>query len=127
MKTGPGCLDCFVRQAAEGMRIAGADTAAQEQVVRRVRELVDCLDLDAPPPLMGRTIHHLIAEAIGNPDPYRRIKETSNSFALELYPGLAARVAASADPFETAVRLAIAGNIIDFSSGLSPNFPEKFR
>ena len=49
-----------------------------------------------------------------NPDPYREVKRRSNALALELYPTLKQRVRASADPFAAAVRVAIAGNVIDF-------------
>jgi uncharacterized protein with ATP-grasp and redox domains len=42
------------------------------------------------------------------------VKDQYNQFALQLYPELRERVGVSSDPFEAAVRLAIAGNIIDF-------------
>jgi len=72
------------------------------------------MDLSKTPPEMGRTIHRAICEATGEPDPYRGVKERFNRVALDLYPDLKRFVAESEAPFETAVRLAIAGNIIDF-------------
>ncbi|MFZ5563999.1 MAG: damage-control phosphatase ARMT1 family protein, partial [Thermodesulfobacteriota bacterium] len=50
----------------------------------------------------------------GRDDPYREIKDFYNRFALDMYTDLKQRVRQSGAPFETAVRLAIAGNIIDF-------------
>ena len=62
----------------------------------------------------GQRIHRLLREAVGDPDPYLAVKRHSNALALELYPTLKERVCASADSFGTAVRMAIAGNVIDF-------------
>jgi hypothetical protein len=44
------------------------------------------------------------------------VKEWSNDLALKLYPELKKLIGTSKDPLETAVRLAIAGNIIDFGA-----------
>ena len=51
---------------------------------------------------------------MGQSDPYRQIKDRFNRMALELYPTLRDWVEESDNPMETAVRLAIAGNVIDF-------------
>jgi len=78
--------------------------------------------LNDKPPVMGAKIHRLIQELIDRGDPYRRVKDISNKRALELYPGLKERVDTSEYPLETALRLAIAGNIIDLGvKGDIPN------
>jgi len=64
---------------------------------------------------MGQEIHRLIRQITGVKDPYRDIKDHSNQLALQIYPGLKEKIEHSADPFATAVRIAIAGNIIDFA------------
>jgi hypothetical protein len=48
------------------------------------------------------------------PDPYREVKERFNRLALALYSDLAKKVKNSPHPLDMAIRLAIAGNIIDF-------------
>jgi len=90
------------------------DPVVHERVLRETLRLVVKMPFDRPPPWMGQQIHRLLREATGNPDPYRQVKEHSNALALALYPGLKQRVQSSADPFSAAVRLAIAGNVIDF-------------
>jgi uncharacterized protein with ATP-grasp and redox domains len=69
---------------------------------------------------VGQQIHRLLREVTGNPDPYRLVKSQSNILALELYPVLKRRVLAAADQFAAAVRMAIAGNVIDFGCRASP-------
>lgn len=56
----------------------------------------------------------MIRQVTGNPDPYRQRKHGSNTLVLTLYPQLKDRIRDSANPLETAVRLATAGNVIDF-------------
>ena len=90
------------------------DPAVHERVVRGTLRLVAEMPFDRSPPWMGQRIHRLLRDATGDPDPYREVKRHSNALALGLYPTLKQRVRASADPFATAVRLAIAGNVIDF-------------
>ncbi|NQU86436.1 MAG: DUF89 family protein, partial [Mariniphaga sp.] len=50
-------------------------------------------------------------------DPYKHEKEKSNNELLNRYKEFQQLVNSSSDPFDTALRLAIAGNIIDFGPG----------
>ena len=114
MQTYLDCVPCFVRQTLEAVRFVTDDESVHDEVLRGVLRAASEMDLRMAPPAMGQRIHRLIREATGNPDPYRGVKQRFNALALSLYPELKARVAESADPLEAAVRLAIAGNIIDF-------------
>jgi len=121
MKTSLDCLACFIRQALNGIRMLTGDEAVHERIVREALQLLGDMDFSQPPPVMGQAVHRLISRAGGCSDPYRDIKSRSNRFALQLYPELQKKVRAAADPFETAVRLAVAGNIIDFGTGADIN------
>jgi uncharacterized protein with ATP-grasp and redox domains len=85
------------------------------------------MDLRQSPPAMGQKIHRLIRKLTGVQDPYLQAKNRFNQLALKMYPELREQIQASADPFETAVRLAIAGNIIDLGvkSGLAESQVEE--
>jgi len=107
------CIPCFVRQALDSARLATDDEQIHEKVVREVLRLAADLDMSQSPPVIGQQIHRLIRKLIGNTDPYRELKQRFNRLALELCAELEERVRTSEDPLETAVRLAIAGNIID--------------
>jgi uncharacterized protein with ATP-grasp and redox domains len=108
------CFPCLLRQALDAVRLVTDDEKIHEQVVRQVLELVCRTDARQTPPAIGREIHRVIRRVTGNPDPYRLRKYGSNTLALTLYPQLKDRIRGSDNPLETAVRLAIAGNIIDF-------------
>jgi len=115
MKTFLDCLPCFLKQTLGACRMVTDDVAIHKRVLKKVIERTNDWSFEQSPPQMGREIHRIIREETGNPDPYREIKDSHNRFALELLPNLRKRVENSADSFETAVRLAIAGNIMDFA------------
>ncbi len=113
MKTYRDCIPCMSRQALASARMAVDDEAVREQVMQQVARAFSDMDMRQSPPVMGQLIHRIIRETTGNRDPYREVKERFNRLALVLYPVLKARVNGAARPMEAAVRLAIAGNIID--------------
>ena len=114
MKTYFDCIPCFVRQALDSVRLATDDERIHEQVVREVLKLAGELDMSQSPPAIGQQIHRLIRKLVDQDDPYHKVKRRFNSLALELYPELRKQIMGSDDRLETAIRLAIAGNIIDF-------------
>lgn len=113
MRTYFDCIPCFLRQALDSVRLITDDEQTHEQVMREVLRLASKMDLRQSPPAMAQKIHRMIKKLTGVQDAYLRVKNRFNKLALEMYPKLRKHIAKSADPFETAVRLAIAGNIID--------------
>ncbi|OQY13666.1 MAG: hypothetical protein B6I30_02525 [Desulfobacteraceae bacterium 4572_187] len=113
METHFDCIPCFIRQTLEAARIATLDEKLQEKILRGVLRAVSKMDLSKSPPVMGQYIHRLIREISGSQDPYKKLKDSFNKLALDIYPDLSDKVKKAEDPFEVAVRFAIAGNIID--------------
>jgi len=114
MKTFLDCIPCIVRQTLDSVRLVASDEAFHERVLREVLRTAAEMDWHRSPPEMAQWVHRRIAEFVGQNDPYRPIKDRFNRMALKLYPTLQEWVDESDDPMETAVRLAIAGNVIDF-------------
>jgi len=113
MKTFFDCIPCFVRQGLDSIRMVTDDEAVHEQLLREILRAAAEMDLRRSPPAMAQRIHRLIRDLTGRSDPYRQSKDRFNLLALELYTELEARVGRSGNPLETAVRLAIAGNVMD--------------
>jgi len=114
VKTFFDCIPCIVRQTLDSVRLFTADETVQEGVLRDVLRAAADMDLRRTPPEMAQWIHRRIRKHLGSRDPYRQIKDRFNRMALEMYPTLREWVEESDEPLETAVRLAIAGNVIDF-------------
>jgi len=117
LKIGLECIPCFVRQAFEALSLVTNDQKIRERILRQVLFRLANVSFDNAPPYIGRDIHRIIRLLSGNNDPYIGIKRDSNKLARELMPSLKELMKSSADPFETAVRLAVAGNIIDYGQG----------
>jgi uncharacterized protein with ATP-grasp and redox domains len=116
MRTYLDCIACIIRQSLDAVRLITDDETVHEQVLREVLRVTSTADLLQTPPAMGQKIHRLIRQLTQIDDPYREMKQHFNSSALSLYPKLERIVAESKEPLETAVRLSIAGNIIDLGA-----------
>jgi len=113
LKTYLDCYPCFLRQALEAARSAGADEEKQHVVLIRAMDALKMVPATATPPVVGDVIHRIVREEIDGGDPYKEIKEASTHQALSLYPRLKDMLAESDSPLDLAIRLAIAGNVID--------------
>jgi len=125
MRTYLDCYPCFLGQALEASRMAGADEEQQRVVVHSVLDMLQRVEPSSKPPEMGRAVHRLVRAETGNVDPYRAMKERSTAEALDLLPWMRNVAEGSSDRLETAVRLSIAGNIIDAIPGRQVNLREE--
>jgi uncharacterized protein with ATP-grasp and redox domains len=117
VKTHLDCYPCFLRQALEAARFAGAGERQQATVLRRVLELLASDVEGLNPAEIGDSVHRLVREEVGHADPYGVAKESSTRRALDLYPRMKSLLGRANDPLRVAVRLSIAGNVIDFAQG----------
>ncbi|PIZ20138.1 MAG: hypothetical protein COY50_06350, partial [Deltaproteobacteria bacterium CG_4_10_14_0_8_um_filter_43_12] len=113
MKTYLDCLPCFLRQALEASRMATEDKQVQRKVLDSVMERLPKLSFNATPPEIAQVVHGLVKDITGNPDPYRETKKIHNQIMLNSYPVIKDIIANSDDRLLSAVKMAIAGNIID--------------
>jgi uncharacterized protein with ATP-grasp and redox domains len=127
MRTYLDCIPCFYRQALESARLTGADEIVQKKIIDELSKLIPDFPLEASPPEMGRTVYTLVREIIGVKDPFKEIKESSNKMALSLYPELKQEINNSEDRLLTAVKLSIAGNVIDYGVKNSLNVEEEIN
>jgi damage-control phosphatase, subfamily I len=113
MKTYLDCIPCLIRQALHASRMVSADPVLHASILRQVLHWAGDMDLQQSPPVMAQRIHRLLRTICGDDDPYRAAKDHQNRMALRLLSDLEADRTAARDPLEAAVRLAIAGNVID--------------
>jgi len=112
VKTYLDCYPCFLRQALEAARMAGADEGQQQQAIDRVLDLLRQGDASRTPPEIGDRVHRVVRQVVEAADPYRKVKARSTREALAMVPRLKTLLSEADDPLEVAVRLSIAGNII---------------
>ena len=110
------CIPCTLNSYLRLVKTGVIPEVQQELILRRILEVLALIEYDQSPPVLGRIMHSLISEFLQNPDPYQQIKEKYNHMMLELYSKFETLINGSEDPFDTAMRLAIVGNVIDFGS-----------
>lgn len=115
MQTHLDCIPCFIRQSLEVIRQVCDDEEVVKKTLKRVLKETSEFDMSLSPPEMGQRIHRIIREESGNRDPYQKIKEKSTEYALALVDSVEKMLEESNNVFSTAVRFAIAGNIMDFA------------
>ena len=116
MKARPDCLVCFKLQAERTVRLLNVDGRKSAKILSHVRRFLSSVSLEATPPEIGAEVHHLIIQLSGVKDPYREVKRACVEQALKIYPELRRLVRSSGDRLLTAIKLAIAGNVIDFGA-----------
>jgi len=108
------CIPCIINSYLRLLKNGLLPEKAQEPTLRRLLEFLSKADYRQSPPALGRVLHRMIRQELNNPDPYFEIKQKYNRMMLDLYADFEKMVENARDPFDTAMRLAIAGNVIDF-------------
>jgi damage-control phosphatase, subfamily I len=119
MKMQLDCIPCFIRQTLEVARFAAPDDiVAHRQLLDQICSLIPDLPSDISPPFVAERIHEIIRQRIGVDDPYREMKKQNLNLAQAQVCRMEQWMERQEDRFEAAVRLAIAGNIIDLGVNL---------
>ncbi len=109
------CFFCFIKSFS---RLIERDLTSVEEKNSFTAEMASLYleykdNLVAP--VFVAKLHEALFKYTGNADPYKQVKRESNDLVLSLYQGYKLKVLDSENPFDLALRLAIAGNIIDFA------------
>jgi hypothetical protein len=109
------CIYCLVTAFGRSLEKAGIPVCDKEGFTKEMIGVLNekCNTVNAPD--CARDIHGLYRKYIKNEDPFREVKRKSNDTVMQMSGELEQKIRNSEDPFTTALKLAIAGNIIDFA------------
>ena len=113
MKTYLDCIPCFMQQALRAGRMATSDENKLKQILDETAEMVKTISMQATPAETGAKVYQIVSKVTGVEDPYKEIKQKHILETKAIYPELEKIVANSDDPLLTAIKIAIAGNVID--------------
>ena len=116
MKIDFKCYDCIFKLILElAEKLASENERRKALANEMLNAFTDVSSRGgAPPELLAMIWGELYGRELGVPDPMAEVKHNSTLLGLQLLPKLRKIVEKSSDPFDTAVRLAVAGNIIDY-------------
>jgi len=116
MRMSLDCFSCYMRQTLQASRMSTPDVRLHWKAMRAAAEYL----LDLTPEHDGieasEELHQRIKRALGDPDPYIKVKEQFTRIAEEVTARIEELALQGDDPLVAAVKLAIAGNIIDFGA-----------
>ncbi|MBD3228007.1 MAG: DUF89 family protein [Candidatus Lokiarchaeota archaeon] len=113
------CVICFQKQALRALKDI-EDIKVKEKVLRSVMEMLLTQEWTKTPPELAGEVYRVVKGISGIEDPYKELKIKSNEIILDMYDDLKEESLNSEDPIQHALRLAVAGNIMDF--GASEDF-----
>ncbi|MBU0614458.1 MAG: DUF89 family protein [Nanoarchaeota archaeon] len=116
MRTYLECVPCFLTQAIKAARLSGKDEKVTKNLLRDMMELFSSSELDKKPPEYARMVYNRFTMLTKEKDPYKEIKRKDNMKALELLPEVNERIIKADDKLLAAVKIAIAGNIMDYAA-----------
>ncbi|MDZ7331678.1 MAG: ARMT1-like domain-containing protein [candidate division KSB1 bacterium] len=108
------CIPCAIGSLITLFKKGLVSERDQEIAMRALLRYLSTIDFHQSPPQIGQQMQRIIRHVLNNPDPYLEIKQQFNRLLLDHYVELKAWVDQAADPFQMALRLSIAGNVIDF-------------
>jgi len=111
------CYFCFARAFETLLENEKLSLEDKNSFVREMSELYSAVGNSFSSPEYSRALHVILRKYTNNPDPYKLAKKQSNDLVMSMYSDLKNQIQHSANPFDTALRLAIAGNIMDFAIG----------
>ncbi len=116
MKIHGECLPCLLRQTLRTARLSHCSHDLQFRILQEVSLVIAGMDPTQSPPANALSVYRKIAELTGCEDPYYHKKRASNQQALQIVPGLRQEIQGTEQELLSAVRFAIAGNIIDYGA-----------
>lgn len=107
------CIPCHIRQAINASKNLLDDKKKINETIEKILKKASRFNSFDTNFHLYVQINDILKEVTGGKDPYKDQKKEFNSICMELEKELKARIERSDKPFETAARIALAGNVID--------------
>ncbi|MDD3272052.1 MAG: ARMT1-like domain-containing protein [Syntrophomonadaceae bacterium] len=111
------CLPCLLNQGIRVARLYLENEEEQRTLLKSIIAEIAVMDHNASAPYIAHKVHRALKEALQNPDPYHKEKLYYNQEMLKLEDDFSRLVESADNPLDVALKLAAAGNIIDFGPG----------
>ena len=115
MRIKPDCLACVLRQCLEATKLANANEEKALSALKAAASLIATFSNYDTPMSITMAMHRAVRKILGVNDPYKEVKRSFNEKGASAYPFLLRILKNSHSPLETAVKIAIAGNIVDYA------------
>lgn len=118
------CFFCFVKSFGDLIEKENLSLSDKNDFIEEMLHLYLTTKDNFSAPVFSSELHRVLRKYSGNVDPYKDAKKKSNDLVLEMYSGFKDQLLKDDDSFDKALRLAIAGNIIDFALSTEYNLSD---
>ena len=119
MKLEPECVGCLFNQVLKAFELLQPNFS-RETIIKAQKKLMKfLLDFDLnenAAPILGKVTYNIIAELLGNQDPYHDLKIEYNNLVLKYFDDITRLIEKADDPLFKAILASALGNTIDFAS-----------
>jgi hypothetical protein len=95
-----------------------------EVIQKSCKLLAELYDPNVCSASIATKVHRLVYDTLGDEDPYKKLKNTSNEIALSLVPRAEKLIKNSKEPLKTSMICSIIGNLMDYGIEGASNRPE---
>ncbi len=110
------CKKCNFRQVGALSQLLDLDMKKENELMEFTRNYLESDFKDRTNPEIMGILYANLLEILDQDDPYREIKSEYNRLLLEQEPMIESLIENSEDQLQTALKVAIVGNLIDFSA-----------
>lgn len=122
----PACIPCIIKQAYNSTKLfTNGNKEIQLKIIQEVCAEALQINQDCSAPKFSKKMQSVVEKYYGKENPYEKIKEENFKKAEKYYMFLKMMIEGSSDKLDTAMRVAIIGNIIDFAA--NPNFDIEYE
>jgi len=114
MKLQPECVTCIIAQVRTVTNMLGISEEKKEAAMRDTLDFLSAPNYEGCTPESMGELWQILLGHVGEEDPYASVKSLCNQEAMKMIPATREKIARAADPLKTALKYAIAGNLIDY-------------
>ena len=125
MKIQTECVPCLLKRIIfEAKQSTDNQEIISKTIKNATEELAKLYDPNICSASIATKVHTVAYKTLGDKDPYKKLKETSNKIAQSLAPRAEKLIKNSEDPLKTSMVCSIIGNLMDYGIEGASNKPE---
>ena len=109
------CVKCIVSQIDKANKLLKLDEKLSNEIMEEVNKKARNFSFNDSPPFVAKEVYEYLGKMTKLEDPLEKLKQESIKKAISYLPFINEKIKNSKDKLFTAIKAAVAGNVIDFA------------
>ena len=110
------CVKCIVGQIQKATKLLNLDEKLSNKIMTEVHKRSKNFSFNDTPPYVAKDVYEYLGKMTNLEDPLEKLKQESIKKATSYLPLINEKIKNSEDKLYTAIKAAVAGNVIDFAT-----------